>query len=299
MRRALAFLVGLVLALVLVEGAVRLAWDEERWLWELTPRQVSDVEVHQLSEDPALIYELRPGASEVLDGPFGDRQVSVNALGFRGEPPGEGFRIACLGGSNTFGAAVSDHETWPARLAEELGVEVMNLGVHGYMTRQKVALDLEPLAPDLVLLQIYNEGRRFVLEGTLLESYARFPELWSENFAGPRPPLASGRLAVLGLNRIFQDDIVQVRTDLAALEDRAALKDFLERSEVPVVLVYPPAGGSDAATSGLGLEAIDLSEHDNPFGAAGLDIHPPAEVYRWYAEVIARELRRRGHVEVP
>ena len=150
MRRALAFLLGLVAAMVLVEVAVRVAWDEQQWLWELTPRQVSDVEVHRISADERLLYELRPNANEMLDGPFGDRLVSVNGLGFNGDGPDRGaggFRIVCLGGSNTFGASVSEHETWPARLQEELreerpDIDVFNLGVHGYMTRQKTAVDL-------------------------------------------------------------------------------------------------------------------------------------------------------------
>ncbi len=302
MRRALSLLVGLAVAAVLAEGLAVSFWDESGWLWELTPRQVSDVEVHRISEDPRLVYELRPNSAEMLDGPYGDRFVRINSLGFRGDEPAEGeygFRVACLGGSNTFGASVSDHETWPARLQERLRVdhpdaEVFNLGVEGWMTRQKASVDIAELDVGLVLFQIYNEGRRFVLEGTLESSYARFPELWSENFAGPRLPFSSGRLAVLGINRVFQDRIVHQKTELAAQADREAFEAFVLDSPVEVVVVFPPVGGSDSAIRDLGLQVIDLAEHDQPFGDEGLDLHPQAKVYEWYADVIAAELEGRG-----
>ena len=91
-------------------------------------------------------------------------QVTVNALGFRGEeftlekPPGE-VRILMLGDSFVYGSFVEDQETYPFRLQQELagpcsGIRVINAGVpgstiltHRAMMERGLALD-----PDLVIL---------------------------------------------------------------------------------------------------------------------------------------------------
>ena len=299
MKRALALLVGFVGAAVAGEGAARVAWDEAAWMYELTPRQVADVEVHRLSQDAGLLYELAPGASLERDG----RAVTISPEGLRGGGPrGEPLRVLALGGSNTYGPMVSDEETWPAALDRELpGVEVLNAGTCGYMTRQKVALAerlVPQLEPDLILLQIYNEGRRFVLEDTLDDAYARWPELYEEYFVGGRLlPSRSAlvRLAVLGWNRTMHADAVWDRTERANQQDRDALARLVDQP-VPVVVVLPPLGGPDTALRGLDVPVMDLASAENPFGAAGLEIHPTAEVYAWYAEVLAAGLREGGHI---
>lgn len=90
-----------------------------------------------------------------------------NGLGYRGaeipreKPPGE-FRIACLGGSTTYGGKVSDwRDAYPARLEAELRerghsrVRVINAGAEGWASQDSLAnlelrvLDLEP---DLVIV---------------------------------------------------------------------------------------------------------------------------------------------------
>ncbi|MCP4809202.1 MAG: hypothetical protein GY913_12695 [Proteobacteria bacterium] len=304
MRRVFALLVGFVAAAFVGEGLVRVAWDEAGWLYLMTPRQVSDIDVHRLSEDGELLYELTPGASATLDGAYGDRRVTVNSLGFRGpEPREEPFRILAVGGSNTYGASVSDDETWPARLDQALpGVEVLNLGVCGYMTRQKVALAerlMPELEPDLVLVQIYNEGRRFVLEGTLDAAYDRWPELYAENFVGgERMTSASAlvRFGLLGANRVALDAAVWDRTELAVSRDAAAMARLVDETDVPVLVVFPPAGGPDTALRQVDVPILDLAAVDNPFGPEGNEIHPPAPVYVWYAEVLASELEEAGHL---
>ena len=58
--------------------------------------------------------------------------VSTNWLGTRGEEPSrdpQDFLILCVGDSVTFGWGYDDHESYPALLAETLGVEVVNAGV--------------------------------------------------------------------------------------------------------------------------------------------------------------------------
>jgi hypothetical protein len=88
--------------------------------------------------------------------------VSSNSKGVRGtreyayeKPPGT-TRIVALGDSFTFGEDVEDGQTYAEQLAQNLpGVEVVNLGVHGYGHDQMLLyLEEEGLRyhPDLVLL---------------------------------------------------------------------------------------------------------------------------------------------------
>lgn len=118
---------------------------------------------------PYLAYANRPGFSS--DKRFeGGQQFSHNSLGFRGreltvEKPAGVFRIACLGGSSTYGQSEScDEVLWPARLEVLLNenapqgasrVEVINAGCQGYSTFESLInleLRVVDLAPDLVLV---------------------------------------------------------------------------------------------------------------------------------------------------
>ena len=58
-------------------------------------------------------------------------EISTNSQGLRGPElgPKAGFRILCIGESVTFGWGLSAEESYPARLAAELGVEVINAGI--------------------------------------------------------------------------------------------------------------------------------------------------------------------------
>lgn len=97
---------------------------------------------------------------------YSDEKNRHNALGFRGEeievpkPPGE-FRIACLGGSTTYGRGVKEYAlAYPQLLEAELGsrghgsVRVINAGAEGYTSWESL-LNLEfrvlDLEPDLVI----------------------------------------------------------------------------------------------------------------------------------------------------
>ena len=99
---------------------------------------------------------------------FIDFRGRINNLGFRGpdvkQPKSaDAFRILILGDSVAEGYGVHDDEAiWPAVLARELrqinlSVEVINLAVSGYNTRQELAvlkhIGLQ-LEPDLVLLAV-------------------------------------------------------------------------------------------------------------------------------------------------
>lgn len=120
--------------------------------------------------DETISYRLRPGFT--LPASDGSGDTVHNAAGFRNRAPFEAkspstLRIACYGGSTTYGVGVEDNDdTYPARLRPALleaaraagwaDVEVLNLGVGGYTSRQireTMARTLPELSPDIVLLQ--------------------------------------------------------------------------------------------------------------------------------------------------
>ena len=93
--------------------------------------------------------------------------VSTNSHGFRDreltlEKADTAFRIVCLGDSWTFGANVDQQHAYPQRLGALLdqrypnaSVEVLNLGVMGYTSRQGLELlrrTASDLRPDIVLI---------------------------------------------------------------------------------------------------------------------------------------------------
>ncbi len=83
-------------------------------------------------------------------------EVSTNSQGFRGPEVGDkqGFRVVCLGDSVTFGWGVPYAQSYPARLAEALDVEVINTGVPAMKPNSMAAFAtgaLGQLDPDLVI----------------------------------------------------------------------------------------------------------------------------------------------------
>lgn len=99
------------------------------------------------------------------------RRATTNALGFRGaeigaKQPGV-LRIACAGGSTTYGLYASDDDTtWPFKLGAQLKergheVEVLNFGCPGWTARSS-ATNLErkgyALKPDVIVVyHAYND----------------------------------------------------------------------------------------------------------------------------------------------
>lgn len=162
-----AFAIGAIvifLALALLELVPRLASIPSLRLEDLDPaaeqiRRANVVPHPYIAYVPTPNYRSRPGAKE---------QASHNALGFRGpettweKPPGT-YRIACLGGSSTYGQGPSTNETtWPARLEHHLRaarpdrqIEVINGGCRGYSTFEifaNLAFRVLDFEPDLVII---------------------------------------------------------------------------------------------------------------------------------------------------
>jgi hypothetical protein len=110
--------------------------------------------------DPKRGWALRPELRGLRV--FSGKILNSDRFGFRGaeeypaqKPPGRS-RILVLGDSFTFGQDVSDDETYASLLERSLkGVDVMNLGVHGY-GHDQMLISLQEVGPrvhpDVVLL---------------------------------------------------------------------------------------------------------------------------------------------------
>ena len=117
--------------------------------------------------DPEVRYVLSPNQKGWVDDGF----VTTNSRGFRGgeveipKPSGR-LRIVALGDSVAFGWGVNDADTFCQQLEQQflarrpdVDIDVVNLAVPGYATRQEVALlerNLAALQPDVVLLGFYE-----------------------------------------------------------------------------------------------------------------------------------------------
>ena len=253
------------------------------------------------------------------------RRKTVNSLGFRdrprsaAKPPGV-FRIVCLGGSNTYGVDVNDEETWPARLEDALNkegkgrFEVWNAGMIAFMLSQDAALGekiAERYDPDLILVQHFNKGRRpFLFSWPVQHFFDADPSLYAENLRF-LPFRSSGlglalmsrwrlyRTAVIAANYLplFKTDMRDNRLELEPELNEAAFERFHRRrgDEIPMAFVSVPRFIVSERLRALGVPVIELQRHFPPgAGPEYSEIHPPPHVYRWYSEVLRRELRKEG-----
>jgi hypothetical protein len=183
-RRPLQALGGIVLALVLVEAAVRLRQ------WYRYGTMVSSF--YHLERDPVSGLEI-PRPNEEI-GP-----IRINSLGFRGPElerpkPARRVRIGFLGGSTTFCAEASSLEaTWPDRVvaglraaAPDLEFDYVNGASAGFSTAELLE-NLEhrvgPLEPDVLVLyeatnDLVQDSRRLAIrQGIYAREEARHSPL--------------------------------------------------------------------------------------------------------------------------
>lgn len=147
------------------------------------------------TREPQIVYRVDPEVRYVLSpnqqGWIDDGFATTNSRGFRGgevdipKPPGR-IRIVALGDSVTFGFGVNDSDTFSQQLQQQLrtrrpgaDIDVVNLAVPGYDTRQEVALlkrNLAELQPDVVLVGFYANDLPDTLDdkgsGTRIEGSA-------------------------------------------------------------------------------------------------------------------------------
>jgi hypothetical protein len=186
--RVVAVAIGVVVALALSEGLIRLA----------APKKVETIEAEEFVQfDPWLGWANRPGAAGPMRvvgqyEPFarnnsrGLRDREIDPARRKG-----GLRVLCLGDSFTWGWGVGDDETYPKVLERELaGVEAVNAGVCAWGTAQELVwLEREGFGygPDAVTLGFYLND---------------FADNASDSAGGYRRPvyvLESGRLLLKGV----------------------------------------------------------------------------------------------------
>jgi hypothetical protein len=335
---ALAF--GLALSGVVLEVAARSTGVEERWLVEMAYLNMADHMLSQGSDDLDLHHELKPGAHLSDTPPHYDgenafwsrpRVVTINALGHRDaldrtvDKGDDVFRIVCVGGSNTYGASVSDHETWPVRLEEELtartgrDIEVWNLGVSSYVLQQKLAMArraIERYSPDLVLVQLHNRGPRAIFpHNEWSEIHGRYlddPRLFREVFLYvPRQASLAGRLfdasAAWRLLVLFRNRRARAepgphqaasQAHAARLESRlqpdyeAFVRD--EAGAIPVVALLSIDLADEPWLEGSWPYIPLPQQADLPDRPDARHEHPGEGMYRWYGARIADYLLAAG-----
>lgn len=248
LRRALLslllLLLGLLSALVLAEGAVRL----------LSP-QILLEDPDAFDHDPLLGGRLRPGFRGRFSSPEYDTRWEINGAGHRGPEPGvkvgDRARIVALGDSFTFGYGVESEEAWPARLEAVLArrsggaIEVVNLGVGGYGAVQEVAWLAERLeaglGPDLVVLGFYPGNDLSDSVRGLAARRAReaggAPAGAAE--AAPPPPSRSLRARRWLGRRLHLYSFVSERADALLL--RLGLRSVVYPEEIEVLRAPEPA----------------------------------------------------------
>jgi lysophospholipase L1-like esterase len=327
----LAPLAGLLAAELLVRAAG----------WAPLPQPHQEGPNFEDSDDATLRYVNRPDselAIPFVDAPGAEPRVvraRINADGFRGprierERTSGVARVACVGGSHTFGWGVGDDETWPAVLARAVApVEVLNAGVNGYDAEQEARFlerEVLPWRPDLVLWQFFlnDAGMR----GMALEPGQEAG--WLLRVSHPSRAGVVGALRArwrtldLVLDRLWRRGALELYGDARNIyyrEDaegwrrcRAALLGARDASRAAgarfaIVLVPFLHGERGALASGAahafvarfceqeGIPVLDLDPVLSPHEPAELRVHPAeyhanARAYALMGEAIADWLRK-------
>ena len=167
----LSALVGaLLISLVAVDLAARTArtprylerrgWAHERVMGQVRARPPNQVyQLHIADEPPtARSYPAAPPGF-----PSVEVTLSTDRRGFRNLTDLDRYEIVTLGDSFAEGSRVSDHESWPARVAGRLGRSLYNLALSGSSPPDYAAnlrAYVAELEPGLVLCMFY-EGNDF------------------------------------------------------------------------------------------------------------------------------------------
>ena len=150
-KRLILLTLSISASLLFAELAVRL----------VRPQAVMTVSRGLYQPDPPRRYRIAPGFHGSISNQVEfDTDVATNSFGLRGPEvgPKRGLRILALGDSFTFGVGAKQEETWPARLSEMLGAEVLNAGAPGFGVPDAVAwyeAHGKQLDPDMVVLTVF------------------------------------------------------------------------------------------------------------------------------------------------
>lgn len=276
--RAAVALAGVVFALFLLEGLLRLVPLVDRWTGgdladrlrrsgARAPRPGQGTDLGGLiraSADPEVVYELKPR----LEATFQGRRVTTNAHGMRDrersleKPPGT-FRIVGLGDSVMFGWGVDHEETYLVLVERALNerrpegprFETLNFAVPGYNTHLEVALferHAARFSPDVIVVHFVKND--FDVPNFLL----RPPDPWALDRSSlldfARGRFRAGLIAIENLGRLDRRrraDVLDAYRHMAG-EDAAAkalerLAKHARSRRIPVVILFGAATADQRA----------------------------------------------------
>ena len=205
----------------------------------------------QHSDDPELVYQLRPGEYDAKSWvvPLPRSHVLVDPNGCRHVPfVGTGRSVLFLGDSVTFGFGVNDDEALPAQFARLTGARVFNCAVPGYGLDQyarNAEIRVPELKPDVIVVGLHAQDLVRSFDFSIL----------SEN------PLMQFRLALLGV--------------LVAYEFRSADREWHTAEEIENYLarLRAAAGSTPLVLLETGSGVLHPSfRFDNAAGVQGLRI---------------------------
>lgn len=245
-----AVLFALVLWVVLVEGVLRVVPVPGFTREDLDPSMLTDESKLRNRPHPYLAYSLTPGYTSWKRAPS---QASHNALGFRGpettwrKPPGV-FRIACLGGSSTYGhTPTSNEKTWPARLEAHLReaypnrkIEVINAGTSGYSTFESVvnlAFRVVEFEPDLVIVYHSINDMRCALYPNPQPDNTHWRAVWSRTRESPMEKWFAKSMTYL-IARRYLTDYFDRRSELGGV----VIVDYEEKVDKFAREIADPTG---------------------------------------------------------
>ncbi|GAB4243327.1 MAG: hypothetical protein Kow0027_02370 [Saprospiraceae bacterium] len=280
LKKTVAMLIGVVVALVLLELACQ-AFYAFYVTKKLTAQQQDPLHYYQPSEDPVLVYELKPGYSIEKDG----RRIHINANGIRDDEDQTHAprRIAILGDSVPFGTALSQEETLPAALQRLSGdsVKVLNFGTPGYGL-EEISRFLEIHWPQyrpqkvVYLLNLNDYSRRnTVYEGADNGLYRIYKKPFLKMPFLIRKAIyrmvKGGQMSSVAWYRWLYEG--NKKEGLAEIEKMKKLAD--EKGFEFEVVLFPPAV---AYSDGFQLEDV-AQDLENELDSRGIPFYAPIEVF--------------------
>jgi len=195
---------------------------------DLNPDYLKDSKTHRTGPHPYLAYCLKPGWKKNIT-KKNPGLKSHNKHGFRGpeltlKKPKSAFRIACLGGSSTYGnTPSSDAATWPVRLETHLSkaipgkeIQVMNCGAPGWSTFEStinLAFRVVEFKPDLIIVYHSVNDMRCALYKKPVMDNIHWRELWPVFRSSPIEPVFEKSVCYLIWRKYFTT-YFQERADL-------------------------------------------------------------------------------------
>lgn len=215
-------------------------------------------QAHQKFEPhPYLILTPKEGSY----GKLTKKVITHSPNGFRGQDiplqkPEGGLRIACIGGSSTYGTGpTADAFTWPARLQSILTeklqgrhVEVLNGGTpswNSFESLSNLAFRVLPYQPDVVIIYLSTNDAECAIWPDPTFDNRHYRVSWSTYRPSPIEPTLEKSFLYLAWRR-YATDYLSQRADVGFVTKVVPGGEIglaLKRNQVPTELDSPPDTG--------------------------------------------------------